>query len=52
MKAILRDTRTDELIVEIMDNLEIKLTDDEVQGLIEGYEFSPEELENMYIDYI
>lgn len=51
MKAIIRDTRTNEVLIEIADNLEKELTDNEVQEFLNGYELSEDELENIYIDY-
>ena len=52
MIAVLKNIITDEIIVELMDNLDVELTDDEVQDIINGFEFEPEELEHIYVDYI
>ena len=52
MKAILRDIRTNEIIVELADNLEEELTDEQIQEIIEGCIYEPEEIENVYVDYI
>lgn len=52
MIAVLKNTITDEIIVELMDNLDVELTDDEVQDIINDFEFEPEELEHLYVDYI
>lgn len=52
MVAVLKNTITDEIIVELIDNLDVELTDDEVQDIINDFEFEPEELEHLCVDYI
>lgn len=51
MKALLKDTRTDEIIVELADNLDEELTDDEVQNILEGCNYDEEDLEYAYVCY-
>ena len=52
MKVVLKNIITDEIIVELIDNLDVELTYDEVQDIINNFEFEPEELEHLYVDYI
>lgn len=51
MKAIIKDTRTGKTLMEIADNLETELTDKEVQEILEDFELTEEELENIFVDY-
>lgn len=51
MRAILKDTRTNEILVELLDNLEEELTDNEIQEFINDLELDEETLENVYVDY-
>lgn len=52
MKLVLKDTRTDKIIVELLDNLEEELSDKEVQELITGLDFDIELMDYIYADYI
>lgn len=51
MKAILRDTRTEEELLELYDNLESELTDEEIQDFINGTDIDEETLEYVYVSY-
>ena len=51
MKAILRNTMTNKLVVELMDDLSEELTEYEVSELFDELGFGEEELENLYISY-
>lgn len=52
MKAVLRDTKTDKIIVELLDNINYELSEEEIENFIEELELTPKDIDNMYIDYI
>lgn len=50
MKALLKDLITEAVILELVDNLDEKLTDNEIQELLQDT-FDEDVLNNCYVDY-
>lgn len=56
MKVVLRNTKTDKILTELLDNVNYKLTDEEIddilQELASSLELNESDFDDVYVDYV